>query len=142
MTRVKDDDQPSRYDCVVSRGRSPRRIRREWRTVVEMVEMYCRAHHGSVVPCGGCADLLSAARRRLDRCPYGIDKPTCVNCSIHCYRADERSRMREIMRWAGPRMLRRHPLLAVLHLIDGRRTAPEARRASAGSDTAAESRGS
>jgi hypothetical protein len=31
--------------------------------------------------------------------------------------------MREVMRYAGPRMLWRHPLLAVAHLIDGRRPA-------------------
>jgi hypothetical protein len=32
--------------------------------------------------------------------------------------------MRTVMRYAGPRMLWRHPLLAVAHLIDGRRPAP------------------
>jgi hypothetical protein len=29
------------------------------------------------------------------------------------------------MRWAGPRMLWRHPLLTVLHLIDDKRAVPE-----------------
>jgi hypothetical protein len=93
-----------------------------------MVDMYCRHHHGRPALCETCSDLLTYARRRLDRCPYGIDKPTCVNCPVHCYRADERERMRQIMRWSGPRMLRRHPVLAVLHLIDGRRAAPETPR--------------
>jgi hypothetical protein len=29
------------------------------------------------------------------------------------------------MRYAGPRMISRHPVLAVRHVIDGRRPAPE-----------------
>jgi hypothetical protein len=33
--------------------------------------------------------------------------------------------MREVMRFAGPRMLARHPFLAIMHLIDDRRPAPE-----------------
>ena len=32
-----------------------------------------------------------------------------------------REEVREVMRHSGPRMLRRHPLLAVAHLLDGRR---------------------
>ena len=112
--------------------RSPRRIRREWRTVITMVKMYCRRHHRPEVPCRSCGELLTYARRRLDRCPYGVDKPTYGNCPIHCYRADERARMREIMQWAGPRMLCRHPVLAVMHLVDSRRPPPALPRARAG----------
>ncbi|MEW6337485.1 MAG: nitrous oxide-stimulated promoter family protein [Acidobacteriota bacterium] len=102
------------------------RLRRERKTVDAMVRMYCRAHHGGPTPCRECADLATYAGHRLDRCPYGADKPTCVNCPIHCYRPEPRERMREVMRWAGPRMLWRHPFLAVMHLIDGRRPAPPA----------------
>ena len=97
---------------------------RERRTVETMVRMYCRLHHGGPAPCAGCADLLGYANRRLERCLFGDAKPTCANCVVHCYRAAERERMREIMRWAGPRMLLRHPVLGLLHLIDGRRPAP------------------
>jgi len=35
-----------------------------------------------------------------------------------------REHVRIVMRYAGPRMLWRHPILAVRHLIDGRRPAP------------------
>jgi hypothetical protein len=34
-----------------------------------------------------------------------------------------RERVRTVMRYAGPRMLKRHPYLAVMHILDGRRTA-------------------
>jgi hypothetical protein len=35
-----------------------------------------------------------------------------------------RERVRGIMRWTGPRMLWRHPVLAIVHMVDGRRPAP------------------
>jgi len=36
-----------------------------------------------------------------------------------------------MMRWSGPRMLIAHPVLAILHLLDGRRPAPRLARAKA-----------
>jgi hypothetical protein len=99
--------------------------RREWRTLDAMIRMHCRAHHGSAELCAECEALSAYARRRLERCVFGDAKPTCANCVVHCYRGDMRERVREVMRWAGPRMLLRHPVLAIRHLlIDGRRPAP------------------
>ena len=101
-----------------------RRIRRERATVRAMVEMYCAHHHGAGSLCGECAELTDYADRRLDCCPYGPEKPTCVDCPIHCYRQDPREAMRDVMRFAGPRMFKKHPYLAVMHLVDGRRPPP------------------
>ena len=67
----------------------------------------------------------SRADTRLERCPFGEQKPTCANCLVHCYKADMRERMREVMRFAGPRMLRRHPILALWHVLDGFREPQE-----------------
>jgi len=89
-----------------------------------MVALYCSHHHGTAELCAECSDLASYADRRLDRCPYGSNKPSCTNCPIHCYRPEPRGRMREVMRFAGPRMLLRHPWLAIMHLIDDRRSSP------------------
>jgi hypothetical protein len=100
------------------------RRRRELRTIEAMSRMYCRHHHGGRELCAECAELHDYARRRLERCVFGDAKPTCANCTVHCYKADMRERVRVMMRWAGPRMLLRHPVIAVLHLIDGRRPAP------------------
>ena len=98
---------------------------REFRTISKMVGIYCRDHHeGSRhALCSECHDFLDYAERRLDKGPYGDDKPTCSNCPIHCYKPVQRELAREIMRYAGPRMMLRHPLLAICHLIDGRRDA-------------------
>jgi hypothetical protein len=35
-----------------------------------------------------------------------------------------RERIREVMRYAGPRMPLRHPILSIFHFIDGKRPAP------------------
>ncbi len=44
---------------------------------------------------------------------------------MHCYRPEMRQRVRDVMIFAGPRMLLRHPVLALLHLVvDERRPAP------------------
>ena len=108
----------------VSVKREHRRLRRERKTVRAMVGLYCSNHHGTRGLCGDCSELASYADRRLDLCPYGSDKPSCTNCPIHCYRPDPRVKMREIMRFSGPRMLVRHPWLAIMHLLDDRRAAP------------------
>ena len=99
---------------------------REFKTIATMLRMYCSAHHnsGKACLCPDCAALHDYAWRRLERCVFGEDKPTCVNCAVHCYSAAMRERVRQVMRWAGPRMLLRHPVLAIRHLLDDRRPAP------------------
>ena len=97
-----------------------RKIAREKRTIRSMVEVYCRAHHGTTGElCADCTELLDYALGRLDRCPFGANKSTCADCPIHCYKPAMREKVQAVMRYAGPRMLSRHPILAVLHLIDG-----------------------
>jgi len=106
-------------------GMSGNRIERELRTITVMVGIYCDAHHEreDATLCAECREFLNYAGRRLDKCPYGLGKPTCANCPIHCYKPARKARAREIMRFAGPRMMRRHPLLAIAHLLDGSRKA-------------------
>jgi len=100
--------------------------RREFQTIAVMLSLSCRAHHGATggALCPACRDLHDYARRRLDRCRFGDDKPTCAHCTVHCYKADMRERIRQVMRWAGPRMLLRHPILSLRHLLDGRASRP------------------
>ena len=104
--------------------RASERRAREMRALDAMLAMYCRHHHGEAALCAECADLSDYARRRLERCIFGDAKPTCANCVVHCYRADMRERVRTMMRWSGPRMLWRHPVIAIRHMLDGRRPAP------------------
>jgi Nitrous oxide-stimulated promoter len=101
---------------------------RELKTINVMLRMYCCAHaHSSVqgaALCASCSELQEYASRRLERCVFGDAKPTCTNCLVHCYSPDMREQVRVVMRWAGPRMLFRHPILGILHIIDGKRPSP------------------
>jgi hypothetical protein len=112
--------------------RPSRRLEREQHTIAVMAGMYCRAHHGPAERdaeglCVECAELMAYARLKLGCCRYGVQKPTCLNCPTHCYGPHMRERVREVMRYSGPRMLKTHPVLAARHLLDGRRKAPGAK---------------
>ncbi|MDP1646730.1 MAG: nitrous oxide-stimulated promoter family protein [Rubrivivax sp.] len=106
------------------------RMKREFNTLAAMLRIYCHDHHGAAAGgehglCAECGELLAYARKRLAGCPFGPEKPTCANCQIHCYGPRQRETTRVVMRYAGPRMLWRHPWLALAHLlVDGRRPAP------------------
>jgi MinD superfamily P-loop ATPase len=98
---------------------------RELLTITRMVEIYCSAHHGDsdCMPCEECSEFLDYAAVRLKKCPYGVDKPTCAKCPIHCYKPARKAQAGKIMRYSGPRMLLHHPLLVIAHKLDGLRKA-------------------
>ncbi len=104
---------------------------REVKTIRAMVEIYCQDHHrpDGAPLCESCSALVDYALARLGKCPWGEQKPVCANCSIHCYKPAMRDRVREVMRYAGPRMLLRHPLLALNHLVQKQKPAPTHRPA-------------
>jgi hypothetical protein len=104
------------------------RLAREEATIAAMIALRCRCLHpkpeGGTARqgpglCSECAALLDYARKRLSACPWGAEKPTCAACPRHCYRQAERALIKRVMAWSGPRMLLRHPFLALAHLADG-----------------------
>lgn len=97
------------------------RIDTEKEIVQAMITLYCKKNHGSAPGlCPECQELLTYAHKRLGSCKFGEDKPTCAKCTVHCYKPDMRERIKNVMRFSGPRMLYIHPLIAVRHLWDGR----------------------
>jgi hypothetical protein len=107
-------------------SRAETRLARERVTISVMIRMNCRdRHHPASRLCADCAELEAYALERIERCPFGWHKPACAKCPIHCYKPEMRERVRAVMRYAGPRMLLRHPILAVLHLLDGMRPPPK-----------------
>ncbi|NUU65337.1 nitrous oxide-stimulated promoter family protein [Enterobacteriaceae bacterium BIT-l23] len=101
-----------------------KRIRREQLTIRRMIALYQRRCPQAQPDAEHYQKLYGYAVKRLERCAFGEEKPACRQCPIHCYQPAQREEMREIMRWAGPRMLWRHPVLTVRHLIDDRRPIP------------------
>lgn len=65
------------------------------------------------------SDLRAYARERITRCPKMATKTYCSNCEIHCYKPAFRQKIKEIMRYAGPRLLLRRPVGAIDHMIKG-----------------------
>lgn len=90
------------------------------KTIVLMIDLYCRDHRHKAVKndgscCTGCQKIKEYSIIKLDNCPFGGSKPVCSKCSVHCYKPDMRKKIREIMRYAGPRMLFEHPTIAIKH---------------------------
>ena len=93
-----------------------------------MISTYCSAVHRSTGLCAQCQELEAYALGRLDKCPFGEDKTVCSLCQVHCYKPEMRQKIREAMRYAGPRMMYRHPLMGAAHMLDKRRKKPLVRR--------------
>jgi len=99
-----------------------KRIQREKRTVEVMIKMYCDHNHVNLnTLCSDCSELIDFANIRIDKCIFQDDKPVCSECQVHCYKKDMRDKIKAVMRFAGPRMLFKHPILGITHLIDKRR---------------------
>ncbi|MEA1922331.1 MAG: nitrous oxide-stimulated promoter family protein [Pseudomonadota bacterium] len=89
----------------------------ERETISVMIDLYCRDHHQSTPPCESCRELLEYAIERVRQCPLQEERTTCGRCPIHCYKPSMQKKIKAVMRYAGPRMLKAHPLLAAKHLL-------------------------
>jgi len=102
-----------------------KRMAREWKTMEAMITIHCRDRHRSKAAlCAQCQGLLDYASLRLERCRFGVEKPTCAQCPVHCYQRARRQQVKDVMRYAGPRMAWRHPVISLRHWLDGFRKAP------------------
>ena len=92
-----------------------------------MIALYCADHHpeeAAVVTghsgepmCPECKELDDYCVLRTERCRSMATKTSCEKCGNHCYAAAQREKIRKIMRYSGPRMLRKHPIAAMRHLL-------------------------
>ncbi|MBO5721303.1 MAG: nitrous oxide-stimulated promoter family protein [Muribaculaceae bacterium] len=96
-------------------------IDKEKRIVEKMIKLYCQRKEGNRVLCNRCLELKNYAFARLDKCPFGNKKGSCKICKVHCYKPEMREHIREVMRYAGPRMILLHPIDAISHLIKKKR---------------------
>ena len=101
--------------------------------VSQMIALWCHAHHDAATAgdfsdtvrlgrrdihlCPDCAELRDYAIARIKHCPHMDTKTFCSACPTHCYKPQMRERIREVMRWSGPRMLRYRPIPAIKHAI-------------------------
>jgi predicted amidophosphoribosyltransferase len=91
-----------------------KRIDRERHALTAQLHIYCRARHGAGQKlCSACADRQHYIAERMERCELRAAKPTCTTCAFRCYAPPQQVKLRAILRYAGPRLLRKHPLLAL-----------------------------
>lgn len=94
----------------------------ESKTLEAMIKIFCHGQHSNNGEglCPECGELLDYARKRLEKCPFQENKPKCSECTVHCYKPDMREKIRAVMKYAGPRMLYRHPVLSGAHYLAGK----------------------
>lgn len=91
----------------------------EKETVDCMIGIYCRGVHRDE---GGENSARRAAAAGVRRSSHGKmprfmeTKTFCSACKVHCYSKEMQEKIREVMKYAGPRMLFVHPLLAIRHV--------------------------
>lgn len=96
--------------------------KREKEVVSLMIKLYCKKKHKTKSGlCEDCAAVDAYAGLRSDKCPFMEIKTFCSNCRAHCYKPEMREKIREVMRFSGPRMILYHPILAVRHVIESKR---------------------
>jgi hypothetical protein len=86
--------------------------------VASMIKIYCKQNHKSVEGlCDACSNLFNYAQQRLEKCPYGKNKPVCSNCRIHCYKKEYKEKIKEVMRFSGPKIIFYKPVSGIKYLI-------------------------
>lgn len=92
---------------------------REKDIVSQMIALYCKKKHGNRNGlCVQRKELEAYAKMRSDKCPFMETKTFCSNCRVHCYQSAMREKIREVMKFSGPRMICIHPIIAIKHVIE------------------------
>ena len=88
----------------------------------EFIQIYCDTQHkdraktskNGVNLCEECRETLEYASWRREVCPLD-PKPTCKNCKIHCYKPEQRAKIKEIMRVSGMTLIKRGRIDLLFH---------------------------
>lgn len=103
----------------------------------EFIAVYCREHHRTeasdpftikdarlhnilgdkdLILCKDCSMLLNHGIAKLLQCPYE-PKPKCSKCETHCYVPGYRERIREVMRFSGPYLVKHGRIDLMLYYL-------------------------
>ncbi len=92
-------------------------VTQEKRTVGVMIRIYCSSFHKTETSCDECKSLMLYTEKRTENCKFGNEKPSCKDCPVHCFSPEMKEKIKEVMRFSGPRMIYKHPVMAFLHLL-------------------------
>ncbi len=99
---------------------------KEKKLIPKMIIIYCRNKHKKKRKsnllkrnelCEDCKEIEEYALLRLEKCPFKENKQFCIFCKIHCYNPDMREKIKNVMKFVGPRFLLSHPLFTISHAI-------------------------
>jgi hypothetical protein len=100
--------------------------------LIRFTQVYCQGqHHAPAQPieilpelaphfrhgvslCPECHRFLTYALHKRALCPLD-PKPACKHCHIHCYSAEHRAKVREVMAFAGRQLIMRGRLHYLWH---------------------------
>ena len=103
--------------------------KKDIRLIGKFVEVYCSGKHsgagrtpialpaglGERILCPECSSFLEYAVAKRLKCPLEAEKPTCKHCRIHCYDKVRLAKVREIMSYAGRKLMMRGRLDYIWH---------------------------
>ena len=92
-----------------------KKLSEEYEIVCEMIDLYHRKN--DKFSDGDISDLKAYVKSKLSSCPHGSNKPFCSYCKIHCYEPVRREKIREVMRFSGPRFIFYRPGKSIKHLL-------------------------
>ena len=113
-----------------------RKEKRDIQILIRFVHIFCLEKHGEdskkpfsspfeevasliereVQLCESCSELLTYGVRKRFRCPHN-PKPMCKKCETQCYSQDYKQRVREVMRFSGPYLIKRGRLDLLYHYL-------------------------
>lgn len=95
------------------------KIEKEKKIINLMINLYCKNKHGSNNKlCEECRELLEYADMRLNNCKFGENKSTCSRCPIRCYKKDMKIKVKEVMKFSGPRLIIYSPVALFKHMLN------------------------
>lgn len=112
------------------------RIKKEKYVVYNLISFYCicHSHKNKLLNfislnqnqnsnnvekrlCPSCNKLIRYAFKRLNYCPFSLNKTTCSKCTIHCYAPQMKVQIKKVMKWSGPKIFLLRPDISFWHLI-------------------------
>ncbi|MGI6787136.1 MAG: nitrous oxide-stimulated promoter family protein [Acholeplasmataceae bacterium] len=94
-----------------------KKVIKEKKTFDKMLKIYCKKKHSSTKLCTECVEIQQYAHLKIEKCPFISDKPFCAFCKVQCYQKDMKEKIREIMKFSGPKMIFRAPIQSFKHIM-------------------------
>lgn len=63
-------------------------------------------------------ELVMKAFRHIERCPHSFYKTFCHQCPTTCYKASDLEQIEPIMKYAGRKIMMKHPLIGLRFVIN------------------------